>query len=212
MSHVPSDEQLMAAWHGGDAKAGAALVERYFSPVFRFFAAKTPDAAEELTQRTFLGCLESWERLPDEPSSFAGYLFGTARNQLYRYFAERRKADDQTDLSGLSLQGLGAGPSTVAAHAEEQRLLLRALRQIPLDHQITLELFYWEELSVADIARALGVAAGTVKSRLHRAREMLRERVTALASSDPVRDSTLGNFDRWATGLRELLGPEDNSD
>lgn len=200
-----TDHELMDAWQAGDGRAGGVLTSRYFSRVFRFFATKVGDWAEELTQRTFLGALESWGRLASPPTSFAAYLFGTARKQLFRHFRERRREDARTPVSDLSLEALGARPSQVMAQAEEQRLLLRALRRLPLDHQITLELFYWEDLPIADIAAALEVAPGTIKSRLHRAREGLRATVTELADSDEARDSTLGDFEGWAQGLRDLL-------
>ena len=103
----------------------------------------------------------------------------------------------------------GAGsPSEHVALREEQRLLLAALRRLPLDLQITLELYYWEHLPVADIAAVLGVPDGTVKSRLARARDGLRRRIAELAASDHVRTGTLKDLDGWARSLRDVLDPD----
>jgi RNA polymerase sigma-70 factor (ECF subfamily) len=93
---------------------------------------------------------------------------------------------------------------------QEQRLLLRALRQLPIDVQITLQLFYWENLSRAEIARVLDVEINTVKSRLQRGKEALRERIVAL---DPATGTvTVRDFDRWAASLRDRFGLPDEPD
>ena len=63
--------------------------------------------------------------------------------------------------------------SAEAAQHEEQRLLLEALRRIPLDLQIAIELHYWEGMSGPDLAQVLDIPEGTVRSRLRRAREPL---------------------------------------
>ena len=70
----PDDRELLEAWRGGDEAAGRALFERHFDAIFRFFRAKLPEAAEDLTQQTFLGCLKGKERYRGE-SSFRTYLF-----------------------------------------------------------------------------------------------------------------------------------------
>jgi RNA polymerase sigma factor (sigma-70 family) len=69
----------------------------------------------------------------------------------------------------------------VLDHRERVQLLYAALQGLPLDFQISLELFYWEELTAAEIGVVLGVPEGTVRSRLRRARELLGERLKALA-------------------------------
>ncbi len=66
-------------------------------------------------------------------------------------------------------------PSQLAAVRSEQELVAEAMRNIPVELQITLELFYWEELKVAETAAATDVAVGTVKSRLSRGRAMLKQ-------------------------------------
>ncbi len=98
------------------------------------------------------------------------------------------------------------------ADKREQRLLLGALRELPTDMQIALELYYWEDLSTLEIAEVLGVAPGTIKSRLFRAREQLRERIAAHAPDEALARSTAANLDGWAASLRRRLrGPDDPS-
>ena len=61
---------------------------------------------------------------------------------------------------------------------------MRALRRLPLDLQITIELFYWQELPIADIAAVLEIPVGTVKSRVSRARHALMEEMGLSGSDD----------------------------
>src|SRR5688572_27137327 len=87
-----SELGLLAAWRAGDRAAGDTLMRSYYERVLGFFRMRVPDAADDLTQRTFLACTEGRERF--EPSSFAGFLFGIARRQLYRHFEQNRLDGD----------------------------------------------------------------------------------------------------------------------
>ncbi len=88
---------------------------------------------------------------------------------------------------------------------EEQKLLLSALRALPLDLQITVELHYWEHLTTAEVGQVLEVPPGTVKWRLSRARELLKAKIQELASSRALSESTVGNLEHWARSLQEVL-------
>jgi DNA-directed RNA polymerase specialized sigma24 family protein len=109
------------------------------------------------------------------------------------------------DLLGLTVREL-TGPSNVLAKHEEQRVLLEALRAIPLDLQIAVELFYWEQLSLLEIASVLEIPEGTVKSRLFRAKQLLRQQIENFATGDAVLRSTIQGLDDWARSLRDMLG------
>jgi RNA polymerase sigma factor (sigma-70 family) len=203
-----SDLDLLDAWGRGDDAAGNELVTRHFESVFMFFDGKVFDGVEDLAQRTFLACLEARAKIrPD--GSFRAYLFGIARNILLQHYARARRDARPPDAGVASVDQLGVGgsPSRQVARHEETRLLSRALRAIPLDLQIAIELFYWEDLSIAEIAQVIEVPPGTVKSRLHRARELLRERMVALQASPATIDTTMGDLERWAKALRADSGP-----
>ncbi|MEM6997249.1 MAG: sigma factor, partial [Myxococcota bacterium] len=75
---VPDDLQLWRGWRDGDAASGNELVQRHFTSIFRFFRGKVPAHADELTQQTFLACIEAKDRFRDG-NSFRSYLFGIAR-------------------------------------------------------------------------------------------------------------------------------------
>ena len=70
---------------------------------------------------------------------------------------------------------------------------------------MTLELFYWEDLSVGELAEALGIPPGTVKSRLHRGRQLLREAMETLPASPADRQSVRELIDEWAESVKQKI-------
>ena len=200
-----NDKDLLLAWRDGDEDAGNVLVRRHFPVVFRFFRSKLTDGVEDLAQRTFLGCVESADSYRGD-GSFRAFVLGIARKQLLLHFRKRYRHANVFDPTTVSLQDVGPAsggtPSGLLAARDEERLLVTALRLLPVDFQIAVELFYWEELPIAEIAQVLEVATGTVKSRLGRAREMLRKHIAELATSEAVLRSTTDGLDKWARSLR----------
>lgn len=195
---------LLERWRAGDLVAGNHLFERHYDSVYRFFAHKVDaDVVADLVQRTFLACVEAVHRFR-EHSSFRTFLFGIARNELFSHF-RRRTRQPELDVRMSSILDLGPSPSALVHGATEQRVLLEALRSIPLDLQIAVELHYWEGLSGPDLARVLEIPEGTVRSRLHRARDLLRARLTELGSVNARLASTLQNVEGWAGSLEVLM-------
>jgi RNA polymerase sigma factor (sigma-70 family) len=204
MATVPDDHALVDAWQRGDKRAGAQLFDRYFAPVSRFFRNKLPDQAEDLIQQTFAALLEGRDRLRTI-TSFRSYLFGIAHNLLR---AHLRSLDRNRALDPLesSLAELAPSPSALLGEQAEQRLLLLGLRRLPIEHQLALELHYWEGLNAAEIAEVLAVPHSTMRSRLGRARELLERAIAELAETPELGRSTLGGLDAWAQQVRAQLG------
>lgn len=200
------DGALLDAWRGGDRKAGKTLFERYYAPVERFFRNKLDESAlPDIIQATFLACVEGRERIRGD-GAFRAYLFGVAHNQLRKHYRDKRGGrEDAVDFDEVSVADLAPTMSQILAARHEQRLLLEALRRIPLDCQEVLELHYWEQMSTEEIGEIVGVPAGTVKSRLQRGRRLLEEKLRRLAASAELLESTLANLDQWAKDLRERV-------
>ena len=204
MSGVQSDAELLEAWSGGDRLAGNELFERHFESVRRFFDNKVNGDVEDLIQHTFMGCMEGLPRFR-RASSFRTFLFGVARNVLREFFREKLRLGREGDFEEAKAVDAADGPSTIIAHKREQRVLLEALRRLPLDIQVLLELHYWERLRGRELAEILGINENTVRSRLRRARELLEAQIKAVANSDDLRRTTLANLDGWAEELRGVL-------
>ena len=201
MSATTSDLELLDAWRGGDLGSGEQLFRRYFAQINRFFRNKTDTGIEDLIQSTFLACIEGRDRFR-EASSFRTYLFGIAHNLLRTHY--RKRARD-VDFEHTSIVDLGASPSGPLTQRDEQAELLRALRSIPFDQQVILELSYWEDLSGPEIAEVLGLPANTVRSRLSRARTALRDALERGAASPEVLRSTLSDIEGWARSVRDAM-------
>ncbi|MEL6543521.1 MAG: sigma-70 family RNA polymerase sigma factor [Myxococcota bacterium] len=198
------DLVLLTAWREGDTHAGNLLFERYFSSLYGFFRRKTEDGPEDLVQETLLACVRGRDSLRDS-SKFRGYLFGVARFTLYRHFEKQTKERSRIDFGVSSVHDLGPSPSANAARREEEALLVRALNRIPLELQIALELYYFEQLRGPELAGALGVPEGTARSRLRRGLELLKKRVAEIAESPGLLRSTLADISEWSAGIEELL-------
>lgn len=199
-----SDEELFEAWRAGDAAAGAALYERYFDPLFRFLRGKVETAVEDLLQQTFLTCVKRKDALRDG-AKFRSYLFTVARHELFEHWRQRAKRAGDVEIGELSIQDLGTSPTGIVARQAEHRLLLRALRTLPLDLQIALELHYWEDLTGPELAEVLAIPEGTVRSRLRRAQEALETAMTELAEDPESLASTRAGLDKWAASLARVV-------
>jgi RNA polymerase sigma-70 factor (ECF subfamily) len=177
----------LEAWRAGDRTAGRELFSRHAASVTRFFRNKIDGDADDLVQRTFLACVEARDRVRDG-SSFRAYVLRIARNELFNHYAARQRQAARVDPLTRSILDLGASPSVMVAAGERDRALLGALRRLPLDLQTALELHYWEDLTTGELADVLAIPQGTVKTRLFRAREQLREILREEGAADPGDD------------------------
>jgi RNA polymerase sigma-70 factor (ECF subfamily) len=195
-----TDFELLDAWSSGSNEAGEVLLGRHCNRLARFFFNKVsePDH-EDLVQRTLLACVKGRDNFRRE-SSFRSFLFAVARNELRMHLRQKRPRAT-LDLSVDSLAALGAGASTAVGRAQAQTLLLDALRQLPVDTQLLLELRYWEELPSDELAEMFDVTTTTVRTRLHRARQQLRDRIEQLEADPSLRTEALGGFETWAREL-----------
>lgn len=196
------DAQLLEAWRQGDRAAGSELFERHYPAIVRFFANKVTIDPADLIQDTFEACVKGRDRLSDD--GFAPYLFGVAYNMLKRHYAKARVHGQRFDAQERSVADLSPGAGTMMADRDEHRLLLAGLRRLPLEHQTVLELFYWEGMTSARIAQALGQPHGTVRTRLRTARQRLEAEIGGLVSDRSGSSPPADTIDAWATEVRRL--------
>jgi RNA polymerase sigma-70 factor (ECF subfamily) len=194
------DNELMDRWQGGDARAGELLVERYFDQLYNFFQTKLDTDADELVQLTFLACLDAKDRFRRE-ASFRTFLYAIAKNQLYAFVRKKARTDRQVELEASSIVDLVSTPRTKLARNQDYEQLLGCLRQLPVDQQTLLELHYWSELGMADLAAIFEAPEVTIRSRLHRARNELRE---LLAAAAVPAGASVEDTDEWARTLSQV--------
>jgi RNA polymerase sigma-70 factor (ECF subfamily) len=195
------DSAAVTAWRAGDQIAGKALFAKYFEPLVLFFRNKVDEGADDLIQQTFLAILGSIDRFRGD-APFRSYLFAIARNELLGYYRKHGRRAGDVDVTEISVAAMSsAQPSRMLARHHEHQLLLDALRTLPLDLQIALELVYWEDLSGPELAVALGVPEGTVRSRLRRGKEILAERLAELTADPATAEASVREIDQRIAAL-----------
>lgn len=199
---MSDDLDLLKKWREGDAAAGQLLFRRHTDTLHRFFHNKAANAVDDLIQETMLACLQTQSRF-EQRSSFRTYLLGVARHQLFDYYRRMRTTAARLEFTEVSVHDLALSPSVLLAKAGEERILLEALRRLPIDSQVALELSYWEDLTGPELAEILEVPVDTAYSRLRRAKELLREQLKLLSVSGEQLAATHTDLTRWANQLRQ---------
>lgn len=202
LSDERSDRELLQAWGAGETPAGAQLFDRHFGALSRFFRNKAGDAADDLIQQTLLACLEARARFEGK-ASFRTFLFAIARNVLYSHY--RGRSAEPPDFSVSCIAELAPSAASMIAAAGRQRSLLEALRTIPLQFQIVLELAYWERLTAAEIGEVVGAPEGTVRTRLRRAKELVAKELRRIENLGLPLETTIHQLDDWAAAVRAEL-------
>ena len=203
------DEQaLLLEWRGGDAAAGQELFRRHYAGLTRFFRSKAGDSAFALTQATFQACMQGKDAL-HSTTSFPAYLYSLARNLLRDHYRGKYRVPGPIEFSEMACEDLLPGLTGVQAKEPELELLLQAMRRIPLNSQIVLELHHWAQLKALEIGEVLAIPEGTVRGRLRDAKLQLEAQLTRLARSPELARSTIDGFEGWSEQLRQQLAPDD---
>jgi RNA polymerase sigma factor (sigma-70 family) len=203
---VQSDVELLTAWRSGDTICGERLFDRHFRALDRFFRSKVATGTDDLVQQTFLACVEGRDRMRDD-AHFRAYMFGAARRILYRELRTRH-GDAAADVSVASICDLQPGLETGLLGEEDERVLLEALRRLPIEYQVALELRFWEDMTGPELAEALGIPEGTVRTRLRRGLLRLREEVARVQAGAAELASTMTRLADWAECIRHEAGAE----
>lgn len=175
-SPSPSDQDLLRRIAKRDEHAFLIFYRRYQALVYRFalqMSGKT-EYAEEVTQDVFMVVMGSAKQYDPARGSIAAYLIGIARNFVLRalererpyVLLEDRDAGEQDTLADLTRQ-------------ERIETLRKAVLALPPAYREVVVLCDLHELDYAEAADVLGCAIGTIRSRLHRARALLTEKMRA---------------------------------
>ena len=167
-----SDEELIAAVAAGDREAFGALYRRRRPDVYRFALHMTgsPAAAEDVAQDVFVAVIQDARRYSPSRAAVLPWLLGIARNQARRRLSERRF---EPIPGGGAEPALVADPADGITRSQQTDALRRALVALPVVYREAVVLCDLQELTYQDAAEAADCAIGTVRSRLHRGRQML---------------------------------------
>jgi RNA polymerase sigma-70 factor (ECF subfamily) len=165
----PTDQELVARFQKGDQGAFALLMQRHERRVYNiaYRMLGGPEDARDATQDAFLSCFRNLSSFRGD-AAFATWLHRIAINACYDLARQRKPA--------MSLEEELVEPSPTADHADRAAAaadVQRALLEVPTDFRIVLILHELQDQPLDEIAAALDVPVGTVKSRLHRGRVAL---------------------------------------
>jgi RNA polymerase sigma-70 factor (ECF subfamily) len=181
------DRQLIADCLAGRTEAFGVLVRRYqdrlYNAVFRFL--DSAEDARDVVQEAFLSAYQSLAGFKGD-SRFFTWLYRIAMNQAVDLRRKRKvglRIDGRFDEDSQPVdQSAQARPQEGMERSEQADQVHRALKQLSPEHRIVLILKDMEDMKYEEMAEALGVPIGTIRSRLHRARSELKEVLERLES------------------------------
>jgi RNA polymerase sigma-70 factor (ECF subfamily) len=198
-SQERTDEELLRLARGGDESAFAALYRRRQAGLFRFAwqMSGSESVAEDATQEVFMSLLGESLRFDPTRGTLASYLYGAARNQVLRRLEKERSfvalGDEHDETRERSDERLRARDNPLAelARSERAETIRQAVLALPVRYREVVVLCELQEMSYAEAANVLSCAVGTVRSRLHRARALLCDRLREFDEGD----ESAGEFD-----------------
>jgi RNA polymerase sigma-70 factor (ECF subfamily) len=187
-----SDQDLARRTAAGDREAFAVLYARHHGTIFRFARLMTGSStmAEDVVQEVFLVLMRNADRYDASRSSLPTYLYGVARHQTRRRLLRERRF---MAIDELAAGGCAAEADTAAdvERRAEVRRLRRAILALPSRYREVVVLCDLHEVSYADAASAIGCAIGTVRSRLHRARQLLTKKMQPGCGNEAIPGTTM---------------------
>jgi RNA polymerase sigma-70 factor, ECF subfamily len=183
MNLLVKEYELWLQMRAGDEAAFLELYRKRQGAIFRFALNMTGSTAvaEDVTQDVFLALIREKCGYDPERGTVSGYLFGIARKLILRHLERNRTVIEQefdADESSLPEAAIVADPAVELVRREGIEELQRAVLALPKRYREVVVLCDLEELDYTQAAAALCCPVGTVRSRLHRARALLFEKLS----------------------------------
>lgn len=193
MKHA--DLELIERCRLGDERAYAELIHRYQGTVYNICRrlARDPDEARDLAQEAFVRTFSRLDRF-DPVYPFSAWLFKITANLCIDHLRRRRlqtcSLDEPLEGDGgrfsRQVEDQGERPDRACERLEMREQVWEAVDQLPPHYRMILVMRHQEDLSYEEIAAALEIPLGTVKARIHRARESLRAHLQAYDPAAPL--------------------------
>ncbi len=194
LNELPDDE-LLRRMIAGDEDAFASLFRRRQGGLFRFALQMTGSTAtaEDVTQEAFMTLIRDPKRFDADRGSVSAFLFGIARNhimrrmQVERAFVAMPEGHEEEFAASIknragSHPSAAENPAEILTRTETIDQVREAVLTLPAVYREVVVLCDLQELSYEDVAATVGCAIGTVRSRLHRARNLLISKLRAPVS------------------------------
>ena len=172
----------------GDAAAWDTLIRKYEKSVYKFAYSlcRNHEEAGDIAGQVFLRLYQNLHTFRNE-ASFTSWLFRIVRNTYLdicvrpahrtHLSLDAGPTNDNEPYAGRDIMDTSPSPETICMENEVSQLLSNAIMHLPAYQRQVLRMYHTEGKSYEEIAEATGLSIGTVKSRLNRARNMLRERL-----------------------------------
>jgi RNA polymerase sigma-70 factor (ECF subfamily) len=201
LSDSRSDEQLMAAYVGGDAAAFRVMFERYAPLLMRAMLRElyVKEEANDLVQQTFLQLHRARADF-DAGQKLKPWIFTIALNLKREYFRRKKRRPERSfDAGGVAEPTVGA---LGAARVEARRTLARVMADLPADQREVIELHWFDGLEFPEVAQVVGASVSAVKVRAHRGYVRLRQALGDDADLPPLEGAGSGGA-KTEAGNRE---------
>ncbi len=154
-----TDLDLLLGWRRGDARMGAELYDRHKTAVTNLFRRNVQSKQDvpDLVQQTFLACVHG-KNDPAITGNVRGYILGIAFHTMTAFFRRARTAPTLgiENGQGTTLASIEPDPEYLLTLGDEQRLLMKAIRRLPIEYQVIIDLNNWEGITCDEIAAILG--------------------------------------------------------
>lgn len=193
MSTTPSDDELLRLMAAGDEEAFVTLYRRRQASVYRFALqmSGSPTVAEDVTQEVFMVLMREQHGYDATRGSLSAYLYGIARNHVLRFLDRNRpfvqmSTDDEDDAANNVFEQLVAAGDPLGELTRNETIaaVRQAILALPPHYREAVVLCDLHELSYAEAASVLDCAVGTIRSRLHRGRSLLIEKLRSTGEAD----------------------------
>lgn len=198
------EKQLIEQAGKGNEEAFSQLVLQYEKQVYNLTLRMTGDrdTAFDLTQETFL---KAWRAISlfQFDSKFSTWLCRIASNTCIDFLRKQKKrqtisltaVDEDNEAYEIAVSDSSLDPARIAEAAQDREMVFQALQSLPADYRIALSLRAIEDMSYDQIAEALNLSPGTVKSRISRARERIRKLLAGNFSESSSSNKLKGGMD-----------------
>ena len=193
--------KLVSAAQNGDSDAQSELFSAFYNDVY-FFALKTvkdEDLACDITQEAFIEIINTLGSLK-EPAAFVTWMKQITYHQCTRYFKKKKDVIITEDEEGHSIfddikeESAEFIPDEALDQSEFKKTILAMLDTLSEEQRSATLLYYFDEMSVSQIAEIQGVSEGTVKSRLNYARKALKGTVEDYEKKNGIKLHSIAMF------------------